>query len=358
MNDYYIAHSGGHKYISKEWKNGHWVYKYNRPKSGQSLRDKREAAGPADPMKLLSLVSPKSYLAIRGKQAVEGFKEQKKEEALKEKEDRLKELEKQLESADKNPNKVYLDVNLKTAPGGAGELNVKKKEDIESEILKLRSEIDKDKKKMYANHSADDGTGWVVIPENSDLTHHGIDGMKWGKRNGPPYPLSEKQHNKVVNAVHKVARIGDGIQERKDRKEDKKLQKKLAKDAQRRLDDNKKAEKRKETVEERKQKAIREGSYQKLYALKDELSYQDLQNAMNKIRLDQELYSKAYPKKPGLMDRMDTIFNGVDKITKWTNKGINAWDTFADIMNASEAVETGKVKSVRKIKKGDKKKND
>lgn len=27
------------------------------------------------------------------------------------------------------------------------------------------------------------------------LSHHGIGGMKWGKRNGPPYPLSGKAHS-------------------------------------------------------------------------------------------------------------------------------------------------------------------
>lgn len=30
------------------------------------------------------------------------------------------------------------------------------------------------------------------------LAHHGIEGMRWGKRNGPPYPLSDAKHNKVV----------------------------------------------------------------------------------------------------------------------------------------------------------------
>lgn len=32
------------------------------------------------------------------------------------------------------------------------------------------------------------------IPENA-LSHHGIDGQKWGKRNGPPYPLDFEAHS-------------------------------------------------------------------------------------------------------------------------------------------------------------------
>ena len=31
--------------------------------------------------------------------------------------------------------------------------------------------------------------------ESNYLAHHGILGQKWGKRNGPPYPLSEGDHS-------------------------------------------------------------------------------------------------------------------------------------------------------------------
>ena len=30
---------------------------------------------------------------------------------------------------------------------------------------------------------------YSLNPTNSDLQHHGILGQKWGRRNGPPYPL-------------------------------------------------------------------------------------------------------------------------------------------------------------------------
>lgn len=35
------------------------------------------------------------------------------------------------------------------------------------------------------------------------LAHHGILGMKWGKQNGPPYPLSDAKHDRVVQRAEK-----------------------------------------------------------------------------------------------------------------------------------------------------------
>lgn len=34
-----------------------------------------------------------------------------------------------------------------------------------------------------------------VIPANNELYHHGILGMRWGRKNGPPYPLPNSRHS-------------------------------------------------------------------------------------------------------------------------------------------------------------------
>lgn len=37
------------------------------------------------------------------------------------------------------------------------------------------------------------------------LAHHGIQGMKWGVSNGPPYPLSASEHKKVIDKAKNAA---------------------------------------------------------------------------------------------------------------------------------------------------------
>lgn len=45
--------------------------------------------------------------------------------------------------------------------------------------------------------------------ESNYLAHHGILGMKWGRKNGPPYPLSDSKHDKIVNRGKKDAKEGN-----------------------------------------------------------------------------------------------------------------------------------------------------
>lgn len=37
--------------------------------------------------------------------------------------------------------------------------------------------------------------GYVIAPTSDDIQHHGILGMRWGRKNGPPYPLGSSDHS-------------------------------------------------------------------------------------------------------------------------------------------------------------------
>ena len=37
---------------------------------------------------------------------------------------------------------------------------------------------------------------------NNELCHHGIKGQKWGKRNGPPYPLDAKGQLRNIKSLN------------------------------------------------------------------------------------------------------------------------------------------------------------
>ena len=44
------------------------------------------------------------------------------------------------------------------------------------------------------------------LPDSNYLMHYGIKGQRWGVSNGPPYPLDQKTHNKVIKTGQKSER--------------------------------------------------------------------------------------------------------------------------------------------------------
>ena len=87
----------------------------------------------------------------------------------------------------------------------------KEKEPIDDPEEGWHSDLEEEFIKMYAK---DPDAAWLGLmgaimssnfPEEM-LRHYGIDGQKWGVRNGPPYPLERGRHRKAT-VVDKANRI-------------------------------------------------------------------------------------------------------------------------------------------------------
>lgn len=113
---------------------------------------------------------------------------------------------------------------------------------------------------------------------NDILKHYGIDGQKWGHRNGPPYPLDP---NKDYSKAEKKALRKEY---RKEIRRQKKAYKRYQKDEIKR----KKEEEEKLKLEEAKKKAIASGNASEIEKFKDKMSNEELTEAINRIKTVQE----------------------------------------------------------------------
>lgn len=195
------------------------------------------------------------------------------------------------------------------------------------------------------------------------IAHHGILGQKWGKKNGPPYPITPGSHSssekKAASAAgvkvgkssgrgsseglnitqsgqkEKPGLIGSMIEGAKNAKLSKQRKQALEKAREAKA---KKAEEKAaaEAHEADRQKALNSGDYKEIQKYANESSYEELQRALNKANAMQMLNQKitdSTPVEPSIMDQIDKAADIVGKATNAATKGIGAWNKFAEVYN-------------------------
>lgn len=149
------------------------------------------------------------------------------------------------------------------------------------------------------------------------VEHHGILGMHWHEKNGPPYPLSGADHAAVVKSAKKGGAGGSGeatstpkkkkqgfFQKQKMKKNLKKAREAAAK---KRLDDKEK------------ENLVNNGSASEVYARRNELTAEQKQRAINRLNMDQQLANLSTSEKARHKSKVDRIISTLDKTAKISN---------------------------------------
>ena len=198
------------------------------------------------------------------------------------------------------------------------------------------------------------------------LEHHQILGAKWGKKNGPPYPLGSGDHSSAEKKAAAAAgvKVGkdsgkgsiDNVKKKKKApltEEEKRLKAEEARlkgdskninkymdklttdelrDAQTRAQIKKSlSEEKQSKAEKDKRDAMLSGDKEKVKEYATKMTYNELIEAMNKVDLMQKL--NYVPPKPTTMDKINNAIKKVDTARDWMEKSLKAYDALAAINN-------------------------
>ena len=207
--------------------------------------------------------------------------------------------------------------------------------------------------------------GKYAIVNDDYLQHHGIKDQRWYVRRFQPYPKGYKGKGKEVGAAKKVKQRKPSYREkrmmRKEKKKQEKEFKNLRKEQQQQYDsvrNDPKAEQMVKTAAQRqKEKAIASGNVNKILKYKDQMSNKELEDAIKRTKLLNELkdlsvsekksakntFDKAVNKNPNKDDKKDKdLLSKMRKVNDYASTGITMYNNANKIIKIAKTIKKNK----------------
>ena len=176
------------------------------------------------------------------------------------------------------------------------------------------------------------------------LYHHQVKGAHWYVKNGPPYPLDraistgkrlkEAAVNKVRETAGKIKEHQAKQAEAKAAKKAEAEKKRIAEEAEKKRQaeeaEKKRVAEEKAKHEAEKQDAIKSGDATKVDRFKNEMSLQELNEAVQRVNLNRQIASSM----PKEVSKFDKAISAMDKTKTVIDKGVGYWNSFAKIYNS------------------------
>lgn len=161
------------------------------------------------------------------------------------------------------------------------------------------------------------------------LYHHGILGMKWGVRR------FQNKDGSLTSAGKKRYGDGDGDSSSRDSGQSKKKKFSISKKSGGKDTEEKtKEEQTKEEYEAAKQQALKSGSAKEVLKYKGDLTQQEMQSAMSRIKWEQEMQNISSKEVTDGKAKVDAFFGKIDDVTGYATTTIKAYNTAANVYNA------------------------